>query len=215
VQALDAVILTHNHPDHSQGLLYILQHFTVREFWTAIPPDQLDPQLFQIITEQDIPLVCPSSGWTRADTQTTGTLWTFVPDQGDNNLNNRSLVLLAGGETNAVLLLGDLEEKGIRQLLAEPLPRPVNLLKYPHHGSRKSLPDLLLNYTAPQHVFASLGFDNPHKFPHLEVISAVQSRNINLWRTDLHGSLRFTTTDRGWQATHWNQRLSVDTNKRL
>ncbi len=207
VRSLDAVILTHNHPDHSKGLLYVLQHFSVREFWTPIPLDQLDPQLRQILSEKKIRMVCPSPGWTRTAHQAPGTLWTFVPNQGDDNLNNRSLVLLAKDETDAVLLPGDLEEKGIQQLLAEPLPHPVNLLKYPHHGSRKSHPELLLNYIAPQHVFASLGAGNRHGFPHPEVISALQARNIAIWRTDLHGSLQFTTSGEGWRATHWNQRL--------
>lgn len=207
VRSLDAVILTHNHPDHSKGLPYILEHFIVRELWTAIPLEQLDPQFRRILNAKKIKLVCPPQGWAQTNVQSTETLWTFVPDQSQNNLNNRSLVLLAqkGGDT--VLLPGDLEENGIEQLLEKPLPLPVSLLKYPHHGSRNSHPELLLDYLAPQQAFASLGAGNTHKFPHPEVISALQVRNISFWRTDVHGSLRFTTTGHGWQATHWNQRL--------
>ncbi|WP_432821929.1 DNA internalization-related competence protein ComEC/Rec2 [Trichloromonas sp.] len=207
VRSLDAVILTHDHPDHRKGLLYVLQHFAVGEFWSAIPLDQLDPQLRQVLSDKKIPLACPPPGWSRIDARDAGPLWLFVPDQQDSNLNNRSLVLLAGCGNDAVLLTGDLEEKGVRQLLAEPLPQPVNLLKYPHHGSRKSCPELLLNELAPQQVFISLGAGNSHGFPHPEVASALKMRKIATWQTDLHGSLQFTTAGRGWRATHWNQRL--------
>ncbi|OHB25169.1 MAG: DNA internalization-related competence protein ComEC/Rec2 [Desulfuromonadaceae bacterium GWC2_58_13] len=207
VRSLDAVILTHDHPDHRKGLQYVLQHFTVGEFWTPIPQDRLDPQLRQILVEKKIPLVCPAPGWSKADSPTTNALWIFIPDQNDANLNNRSLVLLASCGKDAVLLPADLEEKGIEQLLAEGFPQAVNLLKFPHHGSRKSHPELLLNRIAPQYVFASLGAKNPHGFPHLEVISMLRARNLPLWRTDLHGSLQFNTDGQGWQATHWNQRL--------
>ncbi len=31
---IDTVVLTHPHPDHLQGLLFILEHFHVREVWT-------------------------------------------------------------------------------------------------------------------------------------------------------------------------------------
>jgi competence protein ComEC len=207
VDSLEAVILTHDHPDHRKGLLYVLQHFAVKEFWTSISPDQLDPQLRQILAEKQIPLICPAPGWSGARAPASGSLWIFSPDQNNNNPNNRSLVLLAACGDDAVLLTGDLEEQGIEQLLAEPLPQTANLLKYPHHGSRRSHPGLLLDGIAPRFVFVSLGADNPHGFPHHEVTSALSARHLPLWRTDLHGSLQFTTDGQGWRATHWNQRL--------
>jgi len=34
ISRIDTVVLTHPHPDHLQGLLFILEHFGVREVWT-------------------------------------------------------------------------------------------------------------------------------------------------------------------------------------
>jgi len=207
VRSLEAVVLTHDHPDHRKGLVYILQHFEVKEFWCAIPKTQLDPELEQILNEKKIPRRRPEPGWFRASASANAALWLFAPNQHDPNPNNRSLVLLAGYGEDAVLLPGDLEESGLEQLLAAPLPQPVDLLKYPHHGSRKSRPEWLLECLTPSQIFISLGDENPHGFPHLEVIYALRQKNLPCWRTDLDGSLRFLTNGQGWRATHWNQRL--------
>ncbi|MEJ2201566.1 MAG: DNA internalization-related competence protein ComEC/Rec2, partial [Desulfuromonadaceae bacterium] len=207
VQSLDAVILSHDHPDHRQGLLYILRHFPVRAFWSATSPAKLHPELTDILRRQNIPTICPPPGWSQPDLGFAETLWLFVPDQMDVNFNNRSLVVLAGNGNDAVLLTGDLEQSGLAQLLKTPLPRSVNLLKIPHHGSRNSSPEKLLQRLTPQLVFMSLGKKNPYQFPHAEVIKALEQRQIPYWSTAADNSLKFSTNGSGWQATHWNQRL--------
>ena len=64
VDALDAVILTHNHPDHYRGLVRILQDYPVAQFWTPVPVSQLDPELQTMLSARRIPVFRPAPGWT-------------------------------------------------------------------------------------------------------------------------------------------------------
>ena len=207
VRRLEAVILTHDHPDHSQGLTGVLETFPVDEFWTAQPAEKLNDTLRASLAQSGVPVVIQPPGWNLRYESAERSLWAFTPEQNTDNLNDASLVLLVQDGTNGALLTGDLEEAGVEQLLAQPLPHPVNLLKLPHHGSGKCHPEWLLDEVRPTLAFASLGFGNRFRFPHVRVTDALESRGIPLWRTDRDGSLRFVSDSRTWQATHWNQRL--------
>ncbi|MDX9708317.1 MAG: DNA internalization-related competence protein ComEC/Rec2 [Trichloromonas sp.] len=207
VRRLEAVILTHDHPDHSQGLIGVLEEFPVGEFWTAQPAETLNDALRASLAKSGVPVVIPAPGWSLKRESNGIALWIFTPEQNTGNLNNASLVLLVRHGNNGALLTGDLEEAGVEQLLAQPLPHPVNLLKLPHHGSGKCRPERLLDEVRPTLAFASLGFGNRFRFPQARVTDALEARGIPLWRTDRDGSLRFVSDSRTWQATHWNQRL--------
>ncbi len=63
VASLDAVVLTHDHPDHRKGLLFILDQIPVGEFWSGRPLDQLDRSLRRTIAANDIPFRTHSQGW--------------------------------------------------------------------------------------------------------------------------------------------------------
>ncbi len=208
VHSLAAVVLTHDHPDHRQGLLHVLEHFSVASFWAPAPIDTLHPTLRQVLERREIPVVLFPPGWSdiRMPQFQGLDLSLLAPGPAGGNLNDESLVIYArlGGE--GVLLTGDLEESGVDRLLAAPPPGPVTLLKLPHHGSRRSRPELLLDRFEPQFAFVSAGRGNP-RLPSPEVTNDLQARGIPLFRTDRQGSLRFTTDGDGWQPQTWRRGL--------
>ncbi len=207
VAALEAVILTHDHPDHRQGLIHVLEHFKVKAFWSSQPLAELDPQLVGILGRRQIPTRTFEPGWTVLEASGDETLALFAPAATEGDLNDRSLVLYARQGDDGILLTGDLQKPGVGELLATPAPGVVNLLKLPHHGSRKSSPELLCERYRPQLAFVSLGAGNPYHFPHTEVLEELDRRGIPLYRTDRLGSLRFLSEGRGWRVQHWQQGL--------
>lgn len=207
IRSLDAVILTHDQADHRQGLPYLLQQFPVRSFWTSEGLDQIDSSLRDTIRKQNVPAFQFPAGWSILEENTDETMALFVPAIETGNPNNRSLVLYLRQGSDGVLLTGDLESAGVIELLKAPLPGPVTLLKLPHHGSRTSSTELLLDHLRPQLTFVSVGAGNRFRFPHAEVLSSLKQHNIPLYRTDQSGSIRFLSDGNGWRIQQWKRGL--------
>lgn len=207
IRALDAVILTHDQADHRQGLPYILEQFPVGAFWCSEDPDGLDPSVREVLRQQQVPTTRFPAGWSILEKTDEVTLAIFVPAIDTRNPNDRSLVLYLRLGADGILLTGDLEAPGVTNLLSFPPPGPVNLLKLPHHGSRKSSPEILLDRYRPQLTFVSVGAGNSFRFPHVEVLAELEKRAIPLYRTDQSGSIRFLSNGSGWRIQQWRRGL--------
>nr|WP_320050182.1 DNA internalization-related competence protein ComEC/Rec2 [uncultured Desulfuromonas sp.] len=199
VDHLTAVILTHDHPDHRKGLVYILDHFSVDGFWCSAPLEQCHPSLQQVIQTKHIPVRCFSPGWTTVKNQAGRHMSVFVAPDADNK-NDQSLVVYARDNNQGVLLCADLEKRGVDQLLHAPPSGPVDVIKLPHHASRHSTPTLLLSTLQPNWAIATVGYHNRYHFPHTEVLDAVGAIRATLIRTDRDGSVRLSGSNNGWQA---------------
>lgn len=197
---LAGVILTHDHPDHSAGLPFVLDHFRVDGFWSALPAEQLPAALLEVLVRREIPVHTLADGWTPLLDSGPGTLTLFVPSQEAADPNDRSVVVHAAAGDNGALLTGDLAVYGFAQLCDAGLPEPVNLLKLPHHGSRGSRPERFLDRLRPRLAFLSAGRDNSYGLPHPDCVTACRTRGIPLYRTDLQGTLVFGSGARGWQV---------------
>jgi len=205
IRHLDAILLTHPHPDHTNGLVYILQHFPTKEFWSPLPASALPAPLQSVLAQRQIPIRIFPAGWSQPDP--------FNPEialfvaQNQSSANNASLVTYARNGNDGVLLTGDLEQDGINALCLALPPGPVTLIKIPHHGSRKSLPGPLLTRLRPLQAFVSVGRNNRYGQPHPLVLAELQSARIPLHRTDLNGSLLFTSNQHGWTTQTWRYGL--------
>lgn len=200
IRRLDGVILTHDHPDHSAGLPYVLEHFRVDGFWSAIRREELEPKLAEVLVRFKIPVHTLPEGWTEIGRARQPPIYLFVPSQTARDPNDRSIVVHATVGNEGVLLPGDLAIAGFDQLCAAGLPQPVTLLKLPHHGSRGSRPERFLDLLLPQLAFVSAGRDNSYRLPHPASIAACGERGIPLYRTDHQGTLTFTSTGQPWQV---------------
>lgn len=200
INRLQGVILSHNHPDHSLGLVYILERFPVAAFYLAGETTALPPSLQKALQENAIPIHHLPEGWTTLPESGGQVLKLFVPDQSAADLNERSVVVFTGPQTQGVLLPADLGESGVQQLLTAGLPGRVTLLKMPHHGSRHASPELFLDRLTPSLAFVSSGFRNPYGFPHQQTVTACNARHVELFRTDQAGMLTFHLRQEHWQV---------------
>ena len=200
VRRLKGVLLTHDHPDHRDGLRFILNHFPVEKFYCGQTLEELDRELHDAIIRRNIPIETLEQGWTRLDSGNDVRVSIFTPQQDHRDKNERSIAVYARLGGDGVLLTGDMGPDSLQQLNIAGLPGPTTLLKLPHHGSLRSLPSVYLPIIKPRLAFVSSGRNNPHHLPHPETVRHCEAGAVPLYRTDLQGSLDFISAGRGWSA---------------
>jgi competence protein ComEC len=102
------------------------------------------------------------------------------------------LVLRVAFAGRALLFPGDLEADGEGELVGRrALGQTVaaDILKVPHHGSRTSSSDELLDAVAPKLAVISLGWHNQFHFPAPEVLARYAAEGARVLRTDRDGAV--------------------------
>jgi competence protein ComEC len=201
VRQLAGVILTHNHPDHTSGLTYIIQRFPVAKFYLAAEISDLSPQLQKVLHDKKVPIERISKGWTHLINDKLRKFSLFAPAQRARDKNERSIAVFAGSHGQGALLTADLFGAGLSQLVEAGLPGQVTLLKMSHHGSRHAEPLRYLEWLKPTTVFVSAGRGNPYGFPHQQTLKACDRHRVDLFRTDTQGMLKFSIVNDRWYGT--------------
>ena len=200
-------VLTHNHPDHRNGLLHILQTFDVHSFWSPVNIEMLPDRLQSILAKRDIPLRSFTEGWSVIEQTDHAKIAAYRVPGSPEETNDQSLVLYFQHGSDGLLLTGDLETMGIDKLSLDPPSGPVTLLKFPHHGSRFSNPLPLVGQFNPQVAYISVGYNNRYGQPHASVLSPLENYPLQLERTDLSGSLYFVSKGKTWTTKRWHNGL--------
>jgi len=143
---LDAVVISHADSDHYNALPELLERFSVgvvyisTVMWGNKAPGLVT--LREAIDTQGIPVRTLQAGdRLRLAAQTATTIEVLHPPRGGvfGADNANSIVLLVEHADRRVLLTGDLESRGLTDLMAEPA-LDCDLLLAPHHGSPRSNP---------------------------------------------------------------------------
>lgn len=207
--SLDTVVLTHPHPDHLNGLPFILNKFKVKEFWWN--GERIDSESFyrleNLIRSKKIPVVEPRSGWTR----NFGAVRVGIlnPEPGSlqdsagapwHGQNNHSLVLQIDCRGQRVLLPADIEAAVENRLLARGPALRSQILQVPHHGSLTSSQPAFIETVAPRWAVFSARGSARFPVPHPEVLRRYQERNIPILRTDQEGAIRFWIKNGEWRG---------------
>lgn len=195
VRRLDAVVLTHPHPDHCIGLVPVMQSLDVGELWVAgrHAREQCTARLLDIAFLRGIPVRIAEHQQPIAIAGLP--VDPLVPRLRFKKafLNNTSIVLRVRFGGRSVLLTGDIERDAERTLVDDAGPRlRGDVLKVAHHGSRTSTTDGFLDAVRPTTAVISCGANNPFGHPAATVLEALAARRIHVFRTDRDGSVHFT-----------------------
>lgn len=200
IKVIDTVVLTHPHPDHLNGLLFILEHFNVKEVWSNGAETRDEPYLKfkRIIEEKGMAHRILTGGSkealgsisVRVLNPAKHDLRESIPDR---FLNDRSLVLQLCFNKVCFLFPGDVSSVVERKIMRQCRHIRSQVLLSPHHGSRSSNSSGFIRKVRPELVVFSCGKDNIFGLPAGETLDRYRSLGVRIFRTDRDGAVTIET----------------------
>ena len=197
VETLDAVVLTHFHADHTEGLPGVLHGRQVRQI-LATPVREPAVQWDEVrrwAAEADVPLAELYAGDDLRWGGTTAHVWWPERVVREGSVpNNASVVMSVAVSDLHLVLLGDVERESAHQVLSalrrdgRALGTAVDVVKVAHHGSANRDDELLASLPAPVAVI-SVGLGNDYGHPAPSTLEALQRQGFQVYRTDRDGDV--------------------------
>jgi len=220
VDALDALVVSHEDSDHAGGTETVIDAVPVRTMLASLPRGHA---LRNVIEAHGVRLADCLAGqaWTWDGVAFEVLHPMRVPAEGERVASNaRSCVLRIDNGRHAALLTGDIEAAQEVALIAhEPPERLVaDILLVPHHGSKTSSSGAFLDAVSPQVAVFQVGYRNRYGHPHPQVWQRYVTRDIERLRTDQTGAVVIETrgdalevqTARSSRPRYWSSALELE-----
>lgn len=204
VDRLDLLIATHPHSDHIAGLIDVMKSFPVKEVLDpgVMHTTETFEEYLDTIEKLDIPFTEARPGMERS-LGTKVELEILHPSfPSSKDLNNASIVSKLTYGDISFLFTGDAESEAEREMLQRSKDLDSTILKVAHHGSDSSSTESFLREVFPEVAVIMCGPDNPYGHPHDEVLSRLKAREVEVFRTDLHGDIVITTDGEEYNIEH-------------
>ncbi|MGQ7379804.1 DNA internalization-related competence protein ComEC/Rec2 [Streptococcus suis] len=187
VDRIDSLVLTHTDTDHVGDVLEVAKQVKIGRI--VVSPGSLTvPDFVATLKEINVPVHVVKVGDRLPIFDSY--LEVLYPDGTGDGGNNDSIVLYGRLLETNFLFTGDLEQGELD--LIETYPNlPVDVLKAGHHGSKGSSYPEFLDHIEANIALVSAGENNRYKHPHQETLDRFDSRNIQVYRTDQQGAIRF------------------------
>jgi competence protein ComEC len=196
VKKIDFIVLSHPHPDHYGGLIYIMENFKVGQVWLTGRTAYESGDFFNVVNKKKIPYKILARG----DVLASGKYRIYVlhpyggfhagsPRGAYSNQNSDSMVLRVEADGSSILFTGDIEQEAEEDLVFLGDSLQSDVLKVPHHGSRTSIFGSFIEAVKPGLAVISVGRNNYFHHPHISALDTYQDSGIRVLRTDLDGAV--------------------------
>jgi len=194
---IDFMVLTHPHSDHIEGLIEVLKRYKVDNVLISgvnVFDDEYKEFLKEIRMQNIKIFVAESNADFVFGDVKMDIIYPFNEIVGQNfaNINNSSVGMRISYKDKNILLLGDLETVGEKELLSTNLPRDVDIYKASHHGSKTASSFEFVKKLSPKTIVIQVGENNKFKHPSPETLKTFQELGLTkIYRTDIDGRVEF------------------------
>lgn len=201
VSEIEYAVFTHPHADHIGGADVVLQSFDVHNVIMPVTDDGDTPttavyerMIAAIEADETINAIAaePDAEYAVGDVK----MKILAPNSGDySDLNNYSVVVRVDFGATSFMLTGDAEDVSEEEMLVRYPASELKCTFYKaaHHGAKESNTPEFLAAVSPEIVAISCGEGNSYGHPHSETMSRFEDVGATVYRTDLLGTLKFTS----------------------
>ncbi|MDG4519445.1 DNA internalization-related competence protein ComEC/Rec2 [Streptococcus suis] len=191
VDRIDDLVLTHTDADHVGDVLEVAKQIQIGKIYVS-PGSLTVPDFVATLRKINVPVHVVKAGDQLPIFDSY--LEVLYPNGIGDGGNNDSIVLYGRLLKMNFLFTGDLEQGELDLITSYP-QLPVDVLKAGHHGSKGSSYQEFLDHIGAKIALISAGENNRYQHPHQETLERFDSQNMQVYRTDLQGAIRF----RGWK----------------
>lgn len=181
IPQIDYLIATHPHEDHIGGMVSVINSIPVKKYIDngAIHTSKTYENLMSALVNKQIPYAEAKKG----DSFTLGNTRVEVtsPQLLTGDLNDDSVTLLVIDGSIRYLFTGDNEHAS----------SPATILKVAHHGSSGA--ESKISSINPKVAVIMVGEGNSYGHPSSSVLSALNNRGIDVYRSDVHGTVTISS----------------------
>ena len=206
IKRIDFLVNTHYHPDHLQGLFFLLENFEVDRVWVNgdREADFSGAERFLLSAGDRVRAV------SREDrvVEIGGTRLEFLhPPRAQRDFwgNSASLVLRLTYGLHGFLFCGDIEGLAEEEILKRNSDLISTVLKAPHHGSKTSNSSKFVESTRPKFAVFTVRAGGRSRLPNPEVLERYEAIGTKILRTDRDGAIFFETNGKDFQLKTYLQ----------
>ncbi|WP_027365308.1 MBL fold metallo-hydrolase [Desulfotruncus alcoholivorax] len=194
VKQINYLIGTHPHEDHIGGLDTVIKSFKVGKVYMpqVTSTTRTFEDVLQAVRAKGLKIT-PARAGVQIVNSGKLNVTVLAPNKTEyEDINNYSAVIKVTYNQVSFLLTGDAGEQSEAEMLLGSVISPkADVLKVGHHGSRDSTSEGFLKTVNPRYAVISVGAGNDYGHPHKETLEKL--RGINVFRTDINGTIIFTT----------------------
>lgn len=176
---IDRVLISHNDNDHAGGLGLLKDWYPRADVFGAGRPCRNGDRWF----------------WD-------GVMFSVLVDMQAGTSNDASCTLVVSNGTRTAYFSGDISSRIERSLLPE-LPRNIDWLLAPHHGSSTSSAPGFVSWLKPSVVVFSTGRNNRYGHPRPLIVKRYLRRGAKVFNTAEHGAISWSSDQPATVRTFW------------
>lgn len=199
VKRLKYVLLTHGDKDHVGGMAEVIRAFDVDQVYLSPKKENSSEYMamMQAIMDKNITYSVPEL--TSTFMLGKGTFTVLGPGEKaikDGSDNDCSIVLRYVYGERSALLMGDALIKTEKEMRDQGYEIRSDILKVGHHGKTDATQKKFVKEVAPTYAVITCGDGEDQ--PAEDVLRVLQSFSVEIYRTDLRGTVVFATEGKKW-----------------
>lgn len=193
ITEIDYLISSHYDSDHVSGLIGCLYVFDVKNVIGSnyVHDSKIYTSFMTAVKEEGLEVQYPEVGTKYVFGDAFFTI--LAPEEivSDSNANSVAIKLTYG--KSDFIFTGDADYKSEKKMIASGIDLDCEVLSLAHHGSASGTSENFLIATTPEYAVISCGADNGYGHPHEEVVGLLKDMEIDLFRSDVQGTVIATT----------------------